>query len=638
MRASWLGVTMYRKGVVTPLLCALIVLLLVVYNLVGEHSENFTNEDVHRFWQDIHPDITQSDVIPMDPQLGYDSRLLPALWLHRLLGFLETEEQHFSIPFSWGDYVGENYDIVSEKEREAALISMCLDPATHDCLVSDTVDGQFSAPFRKLLGQQYLIKAGLPLKVLFLGLQGKHSQKGLQIDLSPGKTQLLADSYCKNARKCQIELAAQAHRLRELWNTLEARATSTSGIQVCDNHESADARILTASDFQPEDYSQAPTGCSTQNDKYFHEARLIGTSVGSHYDWRFFQRAQYSELEHKTVLHRLARAWLRFSRVAGLQTWLAHGSLLGWYWNGMSMPWDDDIDIQMTLRSLHSLARRFNQTIVVDCNDDPRIAGAHLYYIDVSPHIGNRSLHSTNNVIDARFIDIHTGMYVDITALSIADAQEVTSSTKSAVKLHAVFDPEYAVATKSAAPSSSLVDEYLRRLKDAELRSCKEGQLLSCKSGHFYHVDELVPLFQTHFEGAKAFVPHEFEKVLVREYPKGLRLRHFNDWVFRPFLLLWVPKRICAGDQYGDTCQDKETSLEHRHTEGIRLSRGKWFEGVKDQPRVDPFMVHRNEVLNRKPTSTGQKSVHLSLKQSRFWLYRLFHQSVYQHSPSQVAK
>ncbi|RYP69707.1 hypothetical protein DL771_005986 [Monosporascus sp. 5C6A] len=45
----------------------------------------------------------------------------------------------------------------------------------------------------------------------------------------------------------------------------------------------------------------------------------------------------------------LVRSYFAVCRELGPEAWLAHGSLLGWYWNGRIMPWDHDVDAQVTL-------------------------------------------------------------------------------------------------------------------------------------------------------------------------------------------------------------------------------------------------------------------------------------------------
>ncbi|OBA20908.1 hypothetical protein METBIDRAFT_17064, partial [Metschnikowia bicuspidata var. bicuspidata NRRL YB-4993] len=276
--------------------------------------------------------------------------------------------------------------------------------------------------------------------------------------------------------------------------------------------------------------------------KYFHEAELAGTHIGFHYDWRFFRTTKLSDYERKVVLHRLAKAWLRFSRSAKLKTWLAHGTLLGWYWNGMSLPWDQDMDVQTTYESIEKMARLYNQSLVVDLCDDPDIASVHLYFLDVSPHYRTRVPQDGNNVIDARFIDTDTGIYVDITALAISPTYQQAGETQrqAASRLHALFQPDY--------------------------RDLLHRHLYNCKDLHFHRLDELGPLRPTAFEGEAAYVPREFQAVLLREYPKGLTSRVYGDWVFRPFFGVWTPLYKCRNDLYGSECRDKNMILEEKVT------------------------------------------------------------------------
>jgi hypothetical protein len=52
-----------------------------------------------------------------------------------------------------------------------------------------------------------------------------------------------------------------------------------------------------------------------------------------HYDARFFTTVVSDEERKQTQLH-MIRAYLDFFREKGLDTWIAHGTLLGWWWNG----------------------------------------------------------------------------------------------------------------------------------------------------------------------------------------------------------------------------------------------------------------------------------------------------------------
>jgi len=85
--------------------------------------------------------------------------------------------------------------------------------------------------------------------------------------------------------------------------------------------------------------------------------------------------------------------------------WLAHGTLLGWFWNKQFLPWDDDIDLQVSYSQLLDM-RPLDNTM-----------WKNQYLLELNPHYMNRR-HQPNNVIDARFIDTSNGLFVDITALA----------------------------------------------------------------------------------------------------------------------------------------------------------------------------------------------------------------------------
>lgn len=76
------------------------------------------------------------------------------------------------------------------------------------------------------------------------------------------------------------------------------------------------------------------------------------------------------------------------------------------------------------------------------------------------------------NVIDARWIDMENGMFIDITGL-------------------------------------------------VEREPVRRPGVWSCKNFHRYRTEEVWPLRETVFEGVRAMVPFEFETVLTDEY--GMR-------------------------------------------------------------------------------------------------------------------
>lgn len=73
------------------------------------------------------------------------------------------------------------------------------------------------------------------------------------------------------------------------------------------------------------------------------------------------------------------------------------------------MPWDSDIDVQMSASTVHFLARYYNMTI--------HTYQARNYMLEINPKYVDGSFKDRLNVIDGRWIDTGTGLFIDITAV-----------------------------------------------------------------------------------------------------------------------------------------------------------------------------------------------------------------------------
>ena len=72
------------------------------------------------------------------------------------------------------------------------------------------------------------------------------------------------------------------------------------------------------------------------DNKYFHEP--AEDDLHRHYDTRFFKGLVGDE-ERQITLRAMIRAYLLLFENFQLETWIAHGTLLGWYWNAKILPW-----------------------------------------------------------------------------------------------------------------------------------------------------------------------------------------------------------------------------------------------------------------------------------------------------------
>jgi phosphorylcholine metabolism protein LicD len=117
--------------------------------------------------------------------------------------------------------------------------------------------------------------------------------------------------------------------------------------------------------------------------------------------------------EQKKSLKNLLQTYLATFSDLGIETWLMHGTLLGWWWNHQILPWDSDVDVQISESSIHYIAAYYNMSVFH--YETPRIPIGRDYLLEVNPHYKNREQSDRLNVIDARWIDTESGLFIDIT-------------------------------------------------------------------------------------------------------------------------------------------------------------------------------------------------------------------------------
>ncbi|KAI4142309.1 MAG: hypothetical protein L6R39_004988 [Caloplaca ligustica] len=79
------------------------------------------------------------------------------------------------------------------------------------------------------------------------------------------------------------------------------------------------------------------------------------------------------------------------------------------------MPWDSDIDVHVSEGSMEFMASYYNMTIhTVHTTHAPQ---GKNYMLEVNPKYTNPSPGDHLNTIDARWIDMLSGVFIDITAV-----------------------------------------------------------------------------------------------------------------------------------------------------------------------------------------------------------------------------
>ncbi|RDW76135.1 hypothetical protein BP5796_06956 [Coleophoma crateriformis] len=221
-------------------------------------------------------------------------------------------------------------------------------------------------------------------------------------------------------------------------------------------------------------------------EKYFHESVFH-----PHYDGRFASE-QLPYTERKQALSNLIQTYLATFADIGVETWLMHGTLLGWWWNRKILPWDSDSDVQVSEESMKYLASYYNMTIFH--YKTPRIPEGRDYMLEINPHYINREQTDNLNVIDARWIDTDSGLFIDITTARY-------NYTHPAGK-----------------------------------------GILSCKDGHEYRDTYVFPLRDTFFEGVPAKIPYAYKEILEAEYQsKALIQTEFEGHRFDQEKSEWIP-------------------------------------------------------------------------------------------------
>lgn len=261
-------------------------------------------------------------------------------------------------------------------------------------------------------------------------------------------------------------------------------------------------------------------------EKFFHEA-----DFSPHYDGRFAD----IELSHDVRSHHLRlllKSYLDTMHRLGVRTWLMHGCLLGWWWNGKIMPWDTDVDVMMDEMGIKELGSWWNMTVHHFTADELRLpnpsalprpsqaydlneenaksdrmlhediaAHGKKYLLEVNPYYTNSSTRDRENVIDARWIDTSTGLFIDITT----------------VHVQPIVDP----AAKKANDED-----------DIELYT---------KDQHAYSYSQVFPLRASTFEGLPVYVPYNYEELLLDEYGyRSITHKSYRGWQFDEEHQIWI--------------------------------------------------------------------------------------------------
>ena len=128
---------------------------------------------------------------------------------------------------------------------------------------------------------------------------------------------------------------------------------------------------------------------------------------------------------------------------------------------------DWDVDVQISDDTLDYLAKHMNGTTHDYLSEDGSFQRS--YFLDVNPWFWERDRGDGMNVIDARWIDVQNGLFIDITALT-------------------------------------------------ETHPDNTPGVLSCKNYHRYWTEDLYPMRESEIEGVIVKIPFAYDRILTDEY------------------------------------------------------------------------------------------------------------------------
>ncbi|SGZ40690.1 uncharacterized protein HGUI_02890 [Hanseniaspora guilliermondii] len=288
--------------------------------------------------------------------------------------------------------------------------------------------------------------------------------------------------------------------------------------------------------------------------KYFYEVAIKSKiedvwRSGTHYDWRFFKGLKPLS-DRNEILNDLFDAWSTFTKKDNVTSWLSHGNLLSWMWTGGQFLWDKDLDMQLPISHLSFLAENYNNTLFMYMTFKNELK---MYYLDINPSYASIYHGSEGkNSIDGRFIDVQSGLYIDLTAVSYKQAElETVPSDRNALKelhnLKWVKNLELKMKPRDSLDTNTQVDS--------------KTVLLGDKNYHFYKsLDTLIPLRKVKYGylESETYIPHDMINILNEEYPSGLLKSEYNDYNFDLSYHGWVKK-----------CETSSEKAVHRNCEGL---------------------------------------------------------------------
>jgi len=205
--------------------------------------------------------------------------------------------------------------------------------------------------------------------------------------------------------------------------------------------------------------------------------------------------------ENTRMLHEIANA-------SGVPLVIMHGSLIGWWWNNVSLPWDDDIDVILTnqdkFQKWLSAHTKINPIKTKKKHPNDKQTFYQLSDVNFTMYFDENRKHH----IEYRLIHIPTGVYTDICVLYKTNDQKIMRNKK------------VSAPTKAKWPIWAM-----------------KANIKNLWGGHLYNEEDVLPFRNCNFNGYNLHCPNNVDNVLRQEYKRyrnpstkgGSYSTHFNS-------------------------------------------------------------------------------------------------------------
>lgn len=243
------------------------------------------------------------------------------------------------------------------------------------------------------------------------------------------------------------------------------------------------------------------------------------TENAKNYDWGL-------ESLHSILLEELLYVH-EFCEENDIEYCLAYGSALGAKRHEGFIPWDDDVDIYMTLEGYEKFRGLFKQK------------GSEKYYLQEIRPINGMIVDAKLRINNTTYLeklyknyDMHQGIYIDIFILFPAPKQTIKKMIMNIANQYLVFKElsnRHYVSRKAYVPLLALMrifpKDFLRKTALSILykyRNCEFDEYydtdLRKYSRSFWKKSTIFPLKKIKFENMQLYIPNDLETYLTKQY------------------------------------------------------------------------------------------------------------------------